>query len=202
LFLAGLEAAFRRDEPRFFGALAPLAEPDAFAERVRSLRSGEWIVYAKPPFGGPSRALAYLARYAHRAAIANSRLVAVTDDEVAFSYKDHRRDGRRKIMRLGAHEFIRRFLSHASPDGFHRIRHHGFLAKGDRGQKLERVRALLAAQSTGDQTDAPRATKSGDEPARRRHSGAAGLCWDCGGPMRRLGRVAPIRPNPFRCDAS
>jgi hypothetical protein len=91
------------------------------------------VVYAKPPFGGSTRVLAYLARYTHRAAIANSRLVAVSDDQVAFHYKDYRRGGRRQITRLAPHEFIRRFLLHVPPDGFHRIRHYGFLAEGDRG---------------------------------------------------------------------
>ncbi len=94
LFLDGLAAAFRRGELGFFGDLAPLADPAAFAERVRALRQSPFVVYAKPPFGGPERVLAYLARYTHRTAIANSRLVAVDDDEVAFSYKDYRRGGR------------------------------------------------------------------------------------------------------------
>jgi hypothetical protein len=97
-FLAGLEAAFDKGALRFFGELAPLAERRAFAARVRSLRKIDWVVYAKPPFGGPSQVLAYLARYTHRAAIANSRLVEITDDEVAFAYKDYRRNGRRGIM--------------------------------------------------------------------------------------------------------
>ena len=148
LFLDGLAAAFRRGELGFFGELAPLADPAAFAERVRALRKSPFVVYAKPPFGGPERVLAYLARYTHRTAIANSRLVAVDDDEVAFSYKDYRRGGRDGVMRLAPHEFIRRFLLHVLPDGFHRIRHYGFLARGDRGENLARVRALLKVQRT------------------------------------------------------
>ena len=120
LFLDGLDAAFRRGELGFFGDLAPLADPAAFAERVRALRQSPFVVYAKPPFGGPERVLAYLARYTHRTAIANSRLLVVDDDEVAFSYKDYRRGGRSGVMRLAPHEFIRRFLLHVLPDGFHR----------------------------------------------------------------------------------
>ena len=143
LFLDGLEAAFRRGDLGFFGDLVPLAEVAAFAERVRALRQSAFLVYAKPPFGGPERVLAYLARYTHRTAIANSRLVAVDDDHVAFSYKDYRRGGRSSVMRLAPHEFIRRFLLHVLPDGFHRIRHYGFLAKGDRGDTLAHVRNLL-----------------------------------------------------------
>ena len=123
LFLDGLEAAFRRSELGFFGDLVPLAEATAFAKRVRALRQSAFVVYAKPPFGGPERVLAYLARYTHRTAIANSRLVAVDDDQVAFSYKDYRRGRRSRVMRLAPHEFIRRFLLHVLPDGFHRIRH-------------------------------------------------------------------------------
>ena len=143
LFLAALEATFDKGELRFFGELAPLCEPRAFAERIVALRKTDWIVYAKPPFGGPEQVLAYLARYTHRAAIANSRLVAAGDDDVAFSYKDYRRQGRRRIMRLSPDEFIRRFLLHVLPDGFHRIRHYGLLARGDRE---ERARALSSAR--------------------------------------------------------
>jgi hypothetical protein len=117
-FLAGLEAAFDKGALGFFGDLASLAERRAFAARIRSLRKIDWVVYAKPPFGGPEQVLAYLARYTHRAAIANSRLVEIADDEVAFAYKDYRRNGRRRIMRLAPNEFIRRFLLHVLPDGF------------------------------------------------------------------------------------
>jgi hypothetical protein len=97
--------------------------------------------------------LAYLARYTHRTAIANSGLVAVDDNEVAFSYKDYRRSGRSRIMRLAPHEFIRRFLLHVLPDGFHRIRHYGFLAKGERGEKLAHVRDLLQVQRVQEPDD-------------------------------------------------
>ncbi len=124
LFLDRLAATFRRGELGFFGELAPLAEPGAFAERVCALRQSPFVVYAKPPFGGPERVLAYLARYTHRTAIANSRIVAVDDDHVTFSYKDYRCGGRSGVMRLAPHEFIRRFLPHVLPDGFHRIRHY------------------------------------------------------------------------------
>src|SRR5271166_6517990 len=108
LFLAALEKAFQDGGLHFFGGVAPLTEPRAFADRIAALRQAEWVVYAKPPFGGPAQVLAYLARYAHRAAIANSRLVAIDQDKVAFAFKDYRRNGQRKVMRLDAHEFIRR----------------------------------------------------------------------------------------------
>jgi hypothetical protein len=199
LFLAGLEAAFQKGGLGFFGALAPLAEPSAFAERIQILRKGEWVVYAKPPFGGAAQVLAYLARYTHRAAIANSRLVAITDGEVTFTYKDYRRNGRRKVMRLDAHEFIRRFLLHVLPNGFHRVRHYGYLAKGNRGQSLELCRTLVVSQAPPDQLDGPGAEAPGSEPALKRD---AIVCPDCGGLIRRTGRVPPVRPNPFRCDTS
>ncbi len=201
LFLDGLQAAFQRGELGFFGELAGLAESDAFSGRIRALRASPFVVYAKPPFGGPERVLAYLARYTHRTAIGNSRLVAVTDQEVAFRYKNYRRGGRSGIMRLAPHEFIRRFLLHVLPDGFHRIRHYGFLAKGDRGEKLARVRALLhVASQPGDKADAEKAS---DETGRPDASTEAFLrCPDCGGLMRRVGIVTPSAAGAFRCDTS
>ena len=190
LFLDDLEAAFRRGELGFFGELAPLAEAAAFAERVRTLRDNGFVVYAKPPFGGPERVLAYLARYTHRTAIANSRLVAVDDDHVAFSYKDYRRGGREGVMRLAPHEFIRRFLLHVLPDGFHRIRHCGFLAKGDRGE-TSRACATCFQSSRPASPTLPPAT----------HRQTA-VCPDCGGLMRRIGHVAESPATAFRCDTS
>ena len=145
LFLDELRAAFEAGELGFFGDLADLADPAVFARRLRDLRRVEWVVYAKPPFGGPEQVLAYLGRYTHRVAIANSRLVTVTEDEVAFRWKDYRHHGKSKVMTLDADEFIRRFLLHILPDGFHRIRHYGFLANGHRAAKLALCRALLAA---------------------------------------------------------
>ena len=109
-FLDGLDAAFRRGELDFFGDLIPLAEVTAFTDRLRALRNGPFVVYAKPPFGGSERVLAYLAHYTHRTAITDSRLVAVDADEVAFAYKDYRRSGGRRVMRLEPREFVR--LSH------------------------------------------------------------------------------------------
>jgi putative transposase/transposase-like zinc-binding protein len=201
LFLDGLNAAFRRGELGFFGDLAPLAEAAAFAERLRTLRNSPFVVYAKPPFGGPERVLAYLARYTHRTAIANSRLIAVGDDEVAFSYKDYRRGGRCRVMRLAPHEFIRRFLLHVLPDGFHRIRHYGFLAKGDRGQNLARARESVQVQTTHDPDDGAKATTISEPETAAAHEPFA-VCPDCGGLMRRIGRVAASPIDAFRCDTS
>lgn len=144
LFLAQLQGAFEAGELGFFGDLVDLAEPAAFAGRLRALRRTEWVVYAKPPFGGPAQVLAYLGRYTHRVAIANSRLVGVTDHQVAFRWRDYRHRGKAKVITLDADEFIRRFLLHTLPDGFHRIRHYGFLANGHRTGKLALCRQLLA----------------------------------------------------------
>jgi len=202
LFLDGLDAAFRRGELGFFGDLISLAEVAAFTDRLRTLRNSPFVVYAKPPFGGPERVLAYLARYTHRTAITNSRLVAVDDDEVAFAYKDYRRGGRRRIMRLEPHEFIRRFLLHVLPDGFHRIRHYGFLAKGDRGENLARVRLLLQIQHAFEpDNQAQAAATAKPEVAANPHEPFA-ICPDCGGLMRRIGPVAASPTTAFRCDTS
>ena len=202
LFLDGLAAVFRRGELGFFGELAPLADPGAFVERVRALRQSAFVVYAKPPFGGPERVLAYLARYTHRTAIANSRIVAVDEDEVAFSYKDYRRGGRGGVMRLAPHEFIRRFLLHVLPDGFHRIRHYGFLAKGDRGESLARIRALLKVQRTLEPANQAQPSTTSEPKANTDAGKAFDVCPVCGGLMRRIGLVARHNSSAFRCDTS
>jgi Putative transposase/Transposase zinc-binding domain len=201
LFLAALEAAFRDGNLQFFGALAPLTEQSAFAEQIAALRHSEWVVYAKPPFGGPAQVLAYLARYTHRAAIANSRLVAIDEDKVAFTYKDYRRNGQHKVMRLEAYEFIRRFLLHVLPDGFHRIRHYGFLANGRRIEKLKLCRSLIEARAS--QESAGEAGGVGNaRPAEESCKGTIIVCPQCGGTMRRIGHLSPMKPRPFRCDTS
>jgi len=123
LFLDELRAAFEAGRLGFFGGLAELGAPVAFTRRIHELRQVEWVVYAKPPFGGPAQVLAYLGRYTHRVAIANSRLISMSDDHVRFTWRDYRHHGKTKVMTLAADEFIRRFLLHTLPDGFHRIRH-------------------------------------------------------------------------------
>jgi hypothetical protein len=199
LMTAGLEAAFRRGDLQFCNALKALAAPETFALRLAALRQIDWVVYAKPPFGGPEQVLAYLARYTHRAAIANSRLVEIDHEHVAFTYKDYRCGGKRKVMRLEADEFIRRFLLHVLPDGFHRIRHYGFLARGDRGQNLERCRTLIGEATPAQAAALP---GSGAENAAAEAAAPQSICPDCGGLMRRMADVAPCSPRPFRCDTS
>jgi hypothetical protein len=135
-FLDRINAAFKTGRLRFFQALAPLADPAIFAQRLAALRRRDWVVYAKLPFGGPEHVLAYLGRYTHRVAIANSRLIKLQDGRVSFRWRDYRHGAHSKVMTLTAEEFMRRFLLHALPDGFQRIRHYGFLANGHRADRL------------------------------------------------------------------
>jgi len=152
LFLEALEAAFHQGKLHFFGDLAPLRDPDSFAACLAPLRSVEWVVYAKPPFGGAAHVLQYLGRYTHRVALANERILHVGDAEVTFQWKDYRQgSGRNKSRRmtLAADEFLRRFLVHVLPDRFQRIRHCGFLANRHRQHKLALCRRLLCTPITG-----------------------------------------------------
>jgi len=145
LFLERLLAAHQGSRLKFFGNYAALADPQAFAAFLAPLRRTEWVVYAKRPFGGPQAVLAYLSRNTHRVAIANSRLIGFEHANVTFRWKDYRADSRdrQKVMRLAAGEFIRRFLIHVLPQGFHRIRHYGLLASGTRADNIARARELL-----------------------------------------------------------
>jgi len=145
LFLEQLQQAFDNDELQFFNSLAALKDRVAFAKYLAPATHAEWVVYAKPPFGGPEQVLQYLGRYTHRVAISNNRLLDFTDGQVSFAWKDYRHDSRNKVMRLDAHEFIRRFLLHVLPCGFQRIRHFGFLANCHRQARLDLCRQLLKA---------------------------------------------------------
>ena len=165
LFLDKLAAAHAAGRLNFFGDHAALAAAQAFAAYLAPLRQSEWVVYAKKPFGGPQAVLAYLSRYTHRVAIANSRLIACDYNGVTFKWKDYRIEGpaRYKVMTLATDEFIRRFLSHVLPDGFHRIRHYGLLASGTRIDNIARARELLAVPPRPRQGDQHAAT-DGSEP--------------------------------------
>src|SRR5512137_1424889 len=144
-FLEELAAAYRRGRRQFFGDDAGLHDPRAFAHWLALLRKVEWVVYAKRPFAGPAAVLAYLSRYTHRVAISNGRLLAFDDRGVTFRWKDYRATGktRYKAMTLAADEFMRRFLLHVLPGGFHRIRHYGLLANAGRREYLAQARELL-----------------------------------------------------------
>jgi hypothetical protein len=149
LFLEKLLAAHQTNRLKFFGDHAALGGAQAFAAYLAPLRRAEWVVYAKRPFGGPQAVLAYLSRYTHRIAIANSRLIACDRTGVTFRWKDYRAEGRdrQKVMTLTTAEFIRRFLIHVLPHGFHRIRHYGLLASGTRADNIARARRLLDLQA-------------------------------------------------------
>ena len=146
LFLAGLSEAHAADRLAFFGELYGLRDPAAFAAHLAPVRKKNWFVYAKPPFAGPEAVLAYLARYTHRVAIANNRLVGLDQRGVTFKFKDYRRNGqaRYRTMTLAPTEFIRRFLLHILPKGFHRIRHYGLLASAGCKANIARARELIA----------------------------------------------------------
>ncbi len=202
MFLDELRNAFKLGELKFFGDFAHLSQPRAFADHLAKARRLDWIVYAKRPFAGPEQTLAYLARYTHRVAIANSRLLALDDAKVDFTWKDYRHAGQKKVMTLDAEEFIRRFLLHVLPDGFHRIRYYGFLAIGRRAEKLARCRSLLEADpAIADPVPAPEPSGAADA---RPEAAEPPVCPDCGGRMRRIGQAPrdPARANSFRCDTS
>jgi len=149
LFLDALRKAYGQNKLQFFSELEPLSQPEAFTRYLNPLRESEWVVYAKPPFGGPEQVLAYLARYTHRVAIGNRRLQSMENDRVSFQWKDYKHHDRTRTMTLEADEFIRRFLLHALPRGFQRIRHYGFLASANRRGKLALCRNLLSVNPAG-----------------------------------------------------
>jgi hypothetical protein len=180
LFLAMLRAAHAAGRLRFFADHRALADRAAFSAHLEPLRKAEWVVYAKEPFGGPEAVLAYLSRYTHRVAISNHRLVAADHSGVTFRYKDYRLDGpgRYKTMTLPTHEFIRRFLSHVLPKGFHRIRHYGLLANGQRAANLARARELLHVPPPASASQAVATATDAGEPRAEPHP-----CPCCGGRM-------------------
>jgi hypothetical protein len=141
-FLAQLQRAFEHHELEFHGSLRELEHPKAWENWLEPLRNKDWVVYAKPPFGGPEQVLKYLARYTHRVAISNQRLLSLEDGKVTFRWKDYANGSRQGTLTLDATEFIRRFLLHVLPSGFMRIRYYGFLANRNRTEKLQRARKL------------------------------------------------------------
>ena len=193
LFLEGISSLHATGRLAFHGDLADLTEADAFAALLAPWRRADWVVYTKRPFGGPEAVLAYLARYTHRVAIANSRLVAMDRHGVTFCWKDYRARSAgktwRKTMTLTAPEFIRRFLLHVLPDGFHRIRHYGLLASSRRAETIARIRQIIAA-ATPAATEADREAEISAErsdPVDERRP----PCPCCGGRMILVERFAP-----------
>jgi hypothetical protein len=204
LFLEKLVAAHKAAELQFFNAHAALADPQAFAAYLAPLRNSEWVVYSKRPFGGPKQVLAYLARYTHRVAISNRRLVACNDKGVTFKWKDYRIEGRDrfKVMTLATNEFIHRFLVHVLPGGFHRIRHYGLFANGSRADNIAQARKLLAVPTPKIKADQ---AADATEPAALSHP-----CPCCGGRMIIIEtfergstpRYRPTPPTAIRIDTS
>jgi hypothetical protein len=200
--LEKLVAAHQAGQLQFFGPHTTLANAQAFLAYLAPVRRKEWVVYAKRPFGGPQEVLRYLARYTHRVAISNSRLVSANDKEVTFKWKDYRLEGPErynKMMTLDTNEFIRRFLMHVLPQGFHRIRYYGFLTARTRAKNIARIRDLLTLPLIA--LDAIKAAKAEpEEPKPPRY-----LCPCCGGCMHiieRFGRgqepmnhSTPIQPK-------
>ena len=176
--VAGVRHAFRDGRLDFPGTLEPLKPDAAFRAFLRSLYRQTWVVYAKPPFGSPAHVLHYLARYTHRVAISNHRLVDVTDDTVSFRWKDYRHASQIRTLTLTVDEFLRRFLQHVLPKHFVRIRYFGFLASRCRTHKLAQCRQALAT------TPIPPI-----EPVTPRPSRAAWPCPRCGSPMRLVERL-------------
>ena len=179
-FLERLDAVHRAGGLKFFGEHAALADRRAFAAWLAPLRRCEWVVYAKRPFAGPAAVLAYLSRYTHRVAISNSRLISLDERGVTFRWKDYRAKGRTryKTMALSPAEFMRRFLLHVLPGGFHRIRHYGLLANGSRKASLTTVRELLQS-GTGDRAKTEDCDTNDSLDAKQ----PTFMCWHCGRPM-------------------
>jgi predicted RNA-binding Zn-ribbon protein involved in translation (DUF1610 family) len=182
LFLEKLSDAHRAGKLRFFGEHQLLAEAKTFADWLKPLRQIDWVVYAKRPFAGPGAVLAYLSRYTHRVAIANSRLIAMDEQGITFKWKDYRAKERyrHKTMTLTSDEFMRRFLLHVLPAGFHRIRHYGLIANTTRKDNLVRARELLMCK----ETDAPAdAETNGADTADGSDASVTYVCPDCGATM-------------------
>jgi len=200
LFLERLLSAFNAGALNFFGDLATLADPTAFAAYLQPLRRTEWVVYCKRPFGGPQQVIDYLGRYTHRVAIANSRLVEINDGKIRFRWKDYRQPDKPKVMALDADEFIRRFLLHVVPDGFRRIRHSGFLANAHRTARLATIRSLLAIPAPV--VDTP------PSDYRIRYALLTGrsldVCSCCGGAMVEVATFGRLRrsASSMWCDSS
>ena len=197
LFLEKLAAAHAAGELKFFGNHVRLANAQAFAAYLAPLRNSKWVLYCKPPFGGPKQVLRYLARYTHRVAISNRRLIACDNNGITFKWKDYRRKGseRYQVMTLATSEFVRRFLLHVLPTGFHRIRYYGLLASPSRAANIARARELLATSLLP--IDALKVVSTDPNPSQT----AQHPCPCCGGPMSIIerferGATPHYRPSP------
>ena len=198
-FLAQLQRAFERHELEFHGRLRDLEHPKAWESWLEPLRQKPWVVYAKPPFGGPQQVLKYLARYTHRVAISNQRLICFEDGKVTFRWKDYAQGSSHRIMTLDAFEFLRRFLLHVLPRGFMHIRYYGFLANRNRHQKLQRIRSLLGTEEASIQNDS--SAVSADNPTSDTRDDAPDeltLCPQCKNGRLLLVEIFPTHPDQAR----
>jgi ribosomal protein L37AE/L43A len=190
-FLSGLRAAFRRGRLRLPGVWPPPDRSDRFDALLSEVVRTEWVVYAKPPWGGPATVLKYLARYTHKAAISNHRLVDLADGRVRFRWKDYARGGRPGILTLDSVEFVRRFLMHVLPTGFVRVRHYGLLANRSRREKLARCRELLGLAVTPQADMAPTAPEPITPPVQETTVTPTRVCPRCG-----AGRLVVVAEFP------
>jgi len=191
-FLAGVQRLRAHDALTFAGDSAALADPPTWTAWLATLRTQAWLVYAKPPFGGPDRVLTYLSRYTHRVAITNARLVFVSDEVVQFHWRDYADHHRVKLLSLAPAEFLRRFLLHVVPARFHRMRHFGLLANRQRATKLAQCRALLSSPPVPSTPTATRPPLAASPPTL-----APTRCPTCGsGPLRIIETLAPQRGVP------
>lgn len=200
LFLHGIREAYDAGKLGLHGSLRPLANPESFKTALKACRKIEWVVYSKPPFGGPDQVLDYLGRYTHRVAISNDRLLRLEDAKVTFRWKDYRQGNKQKLMTLEAEEFIRRFLLHVLPSGFVRIRHFGFQANCHRETKLALCRELLgvpqvdsARPSTPDRCKALYETLTGESLT---------LCPTCRQGRMLTVEILPVQKQPRALDSS
>jgi hypothetical protein len=191
LFVESMEKAFDAGQLQFFSALEELRDPTAFRRLLGRVRSREWVVYAKKPFAGPQQVLDYVGRYTHRVAISNNRILNIEDGLVTFRYKDYRDGSQQRTMTLAADEFIRRFLLHVLPEGFHRIRYYGFFGARYRKEKLEQCRQLLGMVPREPES------KMAELDYRDRYQALTGSSlWEC--PACHRGRMIVIREIPPR----
>jgi hypothetical protein len=183
-FMAAIKQAFVAGELHFYGQLQALSQPKLFRSLLRQLFSKRWVVYCKPPFGGPDQVLRYLGAYTHRVAISNHRLVSLVEDKVTFRWRDSAHKNKKRLMTLPVDEFLRRFLLHVLPLRFVRIRHFGFLSGRRRGTLLPLCKSLLA---TATPTATPPQSSVASAPV------PSWTCPLCGGPMIVLDRLSAVQ---------
>jgi len=203
LFLTYLQEAFDAGKLRFFSSLKALRDPQAFRRHLDPVRNVKWVVYAKAPFAGPQQVVDYVGRYTHRVAISNHRIADIKDGQVKFNWRDYRDNNQQKIMTLSAEEFMRRFLLHVLPSGFHRIRYYGFLGNRYRKAKLEHCRRLLGMTPPNESSSQPEPCEDYRDRFQRLTGHSLRECPVCHrGRMITVKLLAGVRSPPIIPDAS